>query len=126
LISFLPNSTFFENIEENKKNPFKSAFYDSYLKNNTFNKKKFAYVDAHILSTPLIIDLDQDGNDELIVAVSYYYDKEYYSDPVNMQKLDTDIDITKYVAGGIVVFDLKTKKIKWKNRKIELNFKNLI
>eukprot|EP01080_Neovahlkampfia_damariscottae_P010387 gene10387-2916_t len=115
LISFLPNSTFFDDVSENKKNPFKSSFFESYLKNTTMNKKKFAYIDGHILSTPIIIDLDNDGHDELIVPVSYYYDKEFYSDPVNMQKLDTDIDISKYVAGGIVVFDLETRKIKWKN-----------
>jgi hypothetical protein len=99
-----------------KKNPFESLIYESYLKNTTFQKKKFAYVDAHILSTPVILDLDKDGRDELILSVSYYFDKEFYSDPSNMQKLDTDIDITKYVAGGIVVFDLETMNIKWKNR----------
>ena len=30
-----------------------------------------------------------------------------------MQRLDVDVDISKYVAGGLVVFDLSTLDIKW-------------
>ena len=40
------------------------------------------YVDAHILCTPSIGDLDGDGHDELVVAASYFFDREYYDDPV--------------------------------------------
>ncbi len=33
-------------------------------------------VDAHILATPNIADIDGDGHEELVIAVSYFYDKE--------------------------------------------------
>ncbi|WIA09420.1 hypothetical protein OEZ85_008825 [Tetradesmus obliquus] len=74
--------------------------------------EEFVYVDAHILCTPAIADIDNDQHDELVVAVSYFYDKEYYDDPAHAHEL-TGIDKEKYVAGGIVVFDLRTRLIKW-------------
>ena len=37
-----------------------------------------------------------------------------YADAEEMAKLDIDVDISKYIAGGIVVFDLKTRQIKWR------------
>ena len=39
-------------------------------------------LDAHILATPAIADIDADGLDELVVAVSYFFDKDYYEAPV--------------------------------------------
>jgi FG-GAP repeat len=42
----------------------------------------YVWVDAHLLCTPTIADIDGDGQDELVVAASYYYDREYYDDPV--------------------------------------------
>jgi hypothetical protein len=42
----------------------------------------FVFVDPHILCNPAIGDIDADGHDELVVAVSYFFDQEYYSDPV--------------------------------------------
>jgi len=39
-------------------------------------------VDAHILAPPAIGDLNNDGHDELVVGVSWFYDREYYEDPV--------------------------------------------
>jgi hypothetical protein len=60
---------------------------------------KFVYVDPHILCTPAIADIDADGHDELVIAVSYFYDKDYYDDPHHAQEL-RGIDKEKYVAGG--------------------------
>jgi len=73
----------------------------------------YLLVDPHILSTPIIVDLDQDGHDELIISTSYYFDREYYSNPDNRKKLDIDVDISKYVAGAITVIDLHTGETKW-------------
>ena len=42
------------------------------------------YIDPHILCTPSIADIDGDGHDELVVAVSYFFDREYYDNPVRM------------------------------------------
>ena len=42
----------------------------------------FVYIDAHILATPAIADIDGDGTEELVVAVSYFYDRQYYEKEV--------------------------------------------
>ena len=42
----------------------------------------YVYIDAHILCNPAVGDLDGDGHDELIVGVSYFFDREYYDDVV--------------------------------------------
>jgi hypothetical protein len=39
-------------------------------------------VDAHILTTPAIADIDGDGADELVAAVSYFFDRQYYEKEV--------------------------------------------
>lgn len=39
--------------------------------------------------------------------------REFYEDNVNRIKLPSDINITKYVAGSVVVFDLKKLEIEW-------------
>ncbi|ONI03632.1 hypothetical protein PRUPE_6G270500 [Prunus persica] len=72
----------------------------------------YVNVDAHILCTPVIADIDNDGVSEMVVAVSYFFDHEYYDNPERMKELG-DIDIGKYVAGSIVVFNLDTKQVKW-------------
>lgn len=33
-------------------------------------------VDPHILSTPVIADIDGDGHDEIVVSVSHYFDRQ--------------------------------------------------
>ena len=56
------------------------------------------YLDAHILSTPAIADIDGDGHDELVISVSYFYDSEYYADSAHAHELQ-GVDKDKYVAG---------------------------
>ncbi|GFP86256.1 hypothetical protein PHJA_000769400 [Phtheirospermum japonicum] len=72
----------------------------------------YVHIDAHVLCTPVIADIDNDGVAEMIVAVSYFFDREYYDNPEHLKELG-GIDIGKYVAGGIVVFNLNTKEVKW-------------
>ncbi|XP_020202953.1 protein DEFECTIVE IN EXINE FORMATION 1 [Cajanus cajan] len=72
----------------------------------------YVNVDSHILCTPVIADIDNDGVSEMIVAVSYFFDHEYYDNQEHLKELG-DIDIGKYVAGSIVVFNLDTKQVKW-------------
>ncbi|XP_042054451.1 protein DEFECTIVE IN EXINE FORMATION 1-like [Salvia splendens] len=72
----------------------------------------FVHIDAHVLCTPVIADIDHDGVFEMIIAVSYFFDHEYYDNPEHLKELG-GIDIGKYVAGGIVVFNLDTKQVKW-------------
>ncbi|XP_006848088.2 protein DEFECTIVE IN EXINE FORMATION 1 [Amborella trichopoda] len=72
----------------------------------------FVNIDSHILCTPVIADIDNDGVSEMVVAVSYFFDHEYYDNPDHLAELG-GINIGKYVAGGIVVFNLDTKQVKW-------------
>ncbi|KAL6534350.1 Protein DEFTIVE IN EXINE FORMATION 1 [Orobanche hederae] len=72
----------------------------------------YVHIDAHVLCTPVIADIDNDGVLEMIVAVSYFFDREYYDNPEHLKELG-GIDIGKYVAGGIVVFNLDMKQVKW-------------
>ncbi|GLT92662.1 hypothetical protein SLE2022_104890 [Rubroshorea leprosula] len=97
--------------------------YDDYVDESTWEDEQwtegehkkledFVDIDSHILSTPVIADIDNDGVSEMIVAVSYFFDHEYYDNPEHIKELG-GIDIGKYVAGGIVVFNLDTKQVKW-------------
>ncbi|KAG5243070.1 DEFECTIVE IN EXINE FORMATION family protein [Salix suchowensis] len=72
----------------------------------------YVNIDSHILCTPVIADIDNDGVAEMIVAVSYFFDNEYYDNPEHLKELG-DIDVGKYVASSIVVFNLDTKLVKW-------------
>ncbi|XP_059667914.1 protein DEFECTIVE IN EXINE FORMATION 1 isoform X2 [Cornus florida] len=72
----------------------------------------YVNIDSHILATPVIADIDNDGVSEMVVAVSYFFDNEYYDNQEHLKELG-GIDIGKYVAGAIVVFNLDTKQVKW-------------
>ena len=56
------------------------------------------WIDPHILCTPAIADIDGDGHDELVVSVSYFFDKEYYDEPRHAKELG-NVRKDKYVAG---------------------------
>lgn len=72
----------------------------------------YVNIDSHILSTPVIADIDNDGVSEMVVGVSYFFDHEYYDNPEHLKELG-GIEIGKYVAGAIVVYNLDTKQVKW-------------
>ncbi|KAI8464347.1 MAG: hypothetical protein J3K34DRAFT_492220, partial [Monoraphidium minutum] len=55
---------------------------------------EFVYVDPHVLTTPAIADIDGDGHDELVLAVSYFFDKDYYDDPAHAGELGGDVQKT--------------------------------
>lgn len=76
-------------------------------------EEQYIHVDAHVLCTPVIADLDGDGSEDLILAVSYFFDREYYEQYEHHHELGDDVDVTKYIAGAIVVYDLKSGKLKW-------------
>ncbi|OIT01074.1 PREDICTED: protein DEFECTIVE IN EXINE FORMATION 1-like [Nicotiana attenuata] len=97
--------------------------YDDYVDEDTWKEEEFhepehekledyVHIDAHVLCTPVIADIDNDGVSEMIIAVSYFFDHEYYKNSEHSKELG-DIDIGKYVSGGIVVFNLDTKQVKW-------------
>ena len=76
---------------------------------------EYVYVDPHVLTTPVIADTDGDGlQNELVLAVSYYFDPYHYGNPMELDKLNgmNGPDLVDYVAGGVVIVDLATGKVK--------------
>ena len=72
-------------------------------------------VDAHLLCTPAVADVDGDGRDEIVLAVSYFFDKEYYDNPRHRGDVPEGVDdLGKYVANAIVVVDYETLATKWR------------
>ncbi|KAL6763316.1 hypothetical protein V8C86DRAFT_347755 [Haematococcus lacustris] len=76
------------------------------------NQDEFVFVDAHVMTTPAIADIDGDGHEELVLSVSYFYDKEYYDHPDRRAEVK-DLDLSKYIASGVVAFDLRTRQMRW-------------
>lgn len=70
-------------------------------------------VDAHIMCTPSLGDVDADGRDDLVIAVTYSFDRTYYDDPAHAGELARGIDSAMYLATGIVVFDMVLHTVKW-------------
>ena len=63
------------------------------------------FVDAHVLCSPSVGDVDGDGKLEIVFAVSYYFDAHV--------RFDGDVDPSKYAASGLVILDgenLSTKR----------------
>ncbi|KAL0719806.1 hypothetical protein Bca4012_069130 [Brassica carinata] len=76
------------------------------------NSEDYVNIDSQKLCTPVIADIDKDGVEEMFVAVSYFFDPEYYDNPEHLKELG-GIDIKNYIASSIVVFNLETKQVKW-------------
>lgn len=72
------------------------------------------WVDAHVLATPVIADITGDGQPELILSVSYFFDEtDYDARPELRSRLGHDVDLHKYVAGCLVVVDMWTHQLIW-------------
>ena len=68
--------------------------------------EQYVYVDAHVLCTPVVADVDGDGREELVMSVSYFFDKDTYASPAKRAELGEGVDPAYYVAGGVVVYSL--------------------
>ena len=75
---------------------------------NEYNETNFVFTDAHVLGSPVLFDIDRDGKAEVIVAISYYFDKSQYA---NKEGLDYDPDM--YIAGGLGCWDLEGQTWVW-------------
>lgn len=75
---FLPSSTpenFISHLRQ-EQDPLSSAQYAKYTRDFPQDTSgQFVYIDAHVLHTPVIVDLDKDGHDDIIIPVSYYFDQ---------------------------------------------------
>lgn len=61
----------------------------------------------------VIGDLDADGADELVLPVSYFFDRAYHDSAEHRGELPEGIDPAMYIASGIVVYDLDKRGLKW-------------
>lgn len=66
-----------------------------------YNDTNFAFVDPHVLSSPVLTDVDGDGHMEVIMTISYYFDKEKY------RGVDLGFDPQNFVAGGVASWSLE-------------------
>lgn len=71
------------------------------------DSSKYVFVDPHVLSTPTLADVNNDGHMEIVMAVSYYFDA------AESHSHAPDINIRKYVAGAIVCWDIEEQKWNW-------------
>jgi hypothetical protein len=71
--------------------------------------KDNVYIDAHILCSPVIADVDGDGHMELVIAVSYFFDEEREDFASKKHRLNNKIDASKYLATAIVLLDIKNE-----------------
>lgn len=55
---------------------------DSFFRPPRVPEKGHVWLDPHILANPAIADIDGDGQEELVIAVSYFFDRDQYSRPV--------------------------------------------
>ena len=84
-------------------------------------------IDAHVLSTPTLADVDGDGHVELILAVSYFFDRNTAGAPAAAPSKDSasrdkdassnasssGFDPRMYVAGGVVCYDFALQTWSW-------------
>jgi len=75
----------------------------------------YVWVDAHVVANPAIGDIDGDGREEIVLAVSYFFDPGDYAADAHRTELAVgrDGDPAKYVASGVAVFDLHSRGLKW-------------
>lgn len=74
---------------------------------------KAVVLDAHIMCNGAIGDIDGDGSDEIVLPVSYFFDRAYYDTEEHRGELPPGLDSTMYVASGLVAFDLARRSLKW-------------
>jgi len=69
-------------------------------------------IDPHVLCTPALGDVDGDGRLELVVALSHFFDRERYDNPLHAWRLE-GVQASKYVASSLLVYDLANGTVKW-------------
>ncbi|CAM9105375.1 unnamed protein product, partial [Ectocarpus fasciculatus] len=72
-----------------------------------YNDTNFAFIDPHVLSSPVLTDVDGDGQMEVLMTISYYFDAEKY------RGVDLGYDPANYVAGGVASWSLETQSWNW-------------
>ena len=73
-------------------------------------------VDPHVLCTPLVADVDGDGLDEIVIAVSYFFDKTAYAAAgarANSSGIPAAAVLSEYLATGLVALRLHDLSPLW-------------
>lgn len=76
----------------------------------SYNDSQFVFMDPHVLGSPVLVDVNNDGRMELIMAISYYFDKTEHA---AMHARGIDFDPENYLAGGLVCWDLRIQEWSW-------------
>eukprot|EP01129_Flabellula_baltica_P013911 TRINITY_DN6559_c0_g1_i1.p1 TRINITY_DN6559_c0_g1~~TRINITY_DN6559_c0_g1_i1.p1 ORF type:complete len:701 (+),score=136.95 TRINITY_DN6559_c0_g1_i1:1-2103(+) len=97
---FVPSGGY--DMVSDKEKILSSTQYDEYLRYIDNTQSQGVELKPHVLSNPIIVDLDGDLRNELVLAVSYYDDD-------HLSNITT-------VASGIIIFDLEMGEIKHKVR----------
>lgn len=63
-------------------------------------------VDAHILSTPVIADINNDGDPDVLIHVSFFFDPDDAS-------ASPDVNMKDYVATALLCINLVTSEVEW-------------
>ena len=74
------------------------------------DRSGYVYIDAHPLSTPTLADIDGDGRDELVIALSYFLEDDAVA---KLTRLGIVVDKNNYVAGGVLAVDPTNGVVKW-------------
>ncbi|ESL10227.1 FG-GAP repeat protein [Trypanosoma rangeli SC58] len=69
-------------------------------------------VDPHIMSTPVIVDVDGNGDLDIVLHLSYFFDMKAYEGE-KAELLPPGIDVDDYVADVLMVLDLVTGEVRW-------------
>ena len=100
---------------------FDDDYFPFYMDAQT-NDSNYVFIDPHLLSTPTLADINGDGKVDVIMAVSYYFDKK--------SDASSDFEPDMYVAGrashmhrccfylavstgGVVCWDLEDEDWAW-------------
>lgn len=84
------------------------------LKYMTDKDSEHVFVDAHVLGTPSLADANNDGHEDLVLSVSYFFDEDdFNSFPHRFPHVPEDVSIHNYVAGGMLVYDLHNREVLW-------------
>lgn len=112
-----PYSEFESRLGQRNTDPLFSRYYPEGRPSGLDPKDPtYVFVDPHVLATPVLADINEDGTEEeLVVPVSYYFDRFQYGVPANLAKTGLSKDqLTNYAASGIVVVNLQTREVRQK------------
>ena len=96
-----------EERPEVERLPSREALRNAGVESSSGELPEFILVDAHVLATPVVADVDGDGHDELVAAVSYFYDDAEWPRARIDRELGKGVDTDKYVMAGAVAISLR-------------------